>query len=440
MKFTTLCLKVQWRPGLLGLALLFSIPVWSRAQDAGLMTIPVDSPAFVFSPGNWVGDEGRGGKGFRQTWNAYAYCRVAWESDSQTPRAKLLLDTSMLELVKDKPKLGVRVDGVWKAYGVNAPEIVLTGLAMAKGRHEVTVVLQYTSEGYERWGKVNQGAPNVLRIKGIQVDPASKPIPSTPQPKWALIIGDSITEGVGASFLSPYSYLLGRALQTQGYEFCVSACGRTGWTRPGSGGVPAFYMVKNPAGGREWAYDDVLSRWNKIDGNKHPLLDADGRLSAYGERHQEPSLIFINYGTNDRRQDPRAVAASVAGALGALRKSAPRAYIVLMIPFGWGSQYMEKEIQDGVKAYLAEHPGDKKVSTIDLGALEARNLDDRKEGGSVVLPPDEKRVALMGSLHPNALGHAIFASMIIPQVMSVLNSNGSTALKDDQQPAGKSER
>jgi hypothetical protein len=47
-----------------------------HAADASLMTIPVNSPAFVFSPGNWTGDAGRAGKIFRQTWNPGAYYSV----------------------------------------------------------------------------------------------------------------------------------------------------------------------------------------------------------------------------------------------------------------------------------------------------------------------------------------------------------------------------
>jgi hypothetical protein len=54
------------------LCLLFGLPN-CFAADASLMTIPVDSPAFVFSPGNWTGDAGRAGKVFRQTWNPGAY-------------------------------------------------------------------------------------------------------------------------------------------------------------------------------------------------------------------------------------------------------------------------------------------------------------------------------------------------------------------------------
>lgn len=60
------------------------------------VTLSVDSPAMLFSPGNWTGDAGRSGNLFRQTWNAGAYFRVTWETTNAKPTAKLQLDTSTL--------------------------------------------------------------------------------------------------------------------------------------------------------------------------------------------------------------------------------------------------------------------------------------------------------------------------------------------------------
>jgi hypothetical protein len=71
-----------------GLVFVFGLVSLGYAQDAATTLIPVDSSAFVFSPGNWVGDEGRGGEVFRQTWNPGAYFRVTWESGTNVvPRA-----------------------------------------------------------------------------------------------------------------------------------------------------------------------------------------------------------------------------------------------------------------------------------------------------------------------------------------------------------------
>jgi hypothetical protein len=66
----------------------------------------------------------------------------------------------------------------------------------------------------------------------------------------------------------------------------------------------------NGAGGQ---YDDAVSRWNKIDGNRHSLLDGQGHVSAHGITGQEPSVTMINYGTNDslHKSNPSDTLASI---------------------------------------------------------------------------------------------------------------------------------
>jgi lysophospholipase L1-like esterase len=375
------------------------------ATSPGSKLIPVDSPAFVFSPGNWVGDEGRGGKLFRQAWNSYAYFRLAWDSPNANPTASLQMDVSTYPPDFKPPKLVYCLDGVWKADVTCAAEIPLTGIA-ATGRHELWVYVQ-SSEQVQRWDSDNTRATNVVRITGLRVDAESLPIPDAPKTPWALIVGDSITEGIGTSALGPYSYLLGRALKTRGYEFCISACGFSGWIHQGDNGgdVPAYYVMKTAANGGVPEYDDTASRWNKIDGNRHTLLDANGHLSAYGQTGQEPGLIFINYGTNDNRSEvpnPDGILRLTEG-LSALRASAPDARIVLLIPFG---QYFAKEIHSAVKNYQETHPGDTNLSVLDLGPGLARALAAKN--------------GLLGGLHPNDKGHALIASQLIPQVLNLL--------------------
>jgi lysophospholipase L1-like esterase len=251
---------------------------------------------------------------------------------------------------------------------------------------------------------------NVLRVTGLQVDAEGRPVPASPRPKWALIVGDSITEGCGASELAAYSHLVGQALQTQGYEYCVSACGWSGWINKGDnppGDVPGYYVVRNSSNGAGGQYDDAASRWNKIDGNGHSLLDSKGHISAYGKTGQEPSLILINYGTNDalHRSNPTDTLASIIQSLAALRESAPAAQIIVIIPFG---QYCAKELREAVEIHTNRHPTDAEIAVIDLGPSVARTLAAKN--------------GLMGGLHPNDRGHAIFAAKIIPQVMAILDS------------------
>jgi lysophospholipase L1-like esterase len=393
-------------------ALLLSIPlmlsplVALRAEDA--VTIPVDSPAIVFSPGNWTGDEGRDGKRFRQTWNPGAYFRVTWESDNPKPAAKILLDTSTYPPKFGPPQIACCIDGVWKSKIPCAGEIVVEDIA-GSGRHDLSVYL-HQSQQVQRWGSEGKSGLNVLRLTGIQVDAASRPVPATPGAKWALIVGDSITEGCGATELAAYSHLLGQALQTRGYEYCVSACGWSGWINKGDnppGDVPGYYVVANSTSGDGGQYDDAASRWNKIDGNNHSLLDSTGHISAFGKTGQEPSLIMINYGTNDslHRSNPSDTLAGMIQCLAALRKSAPDAQLIVLIPFG---QYYAKELKQAVEIHKKSHQDDARIAVIDLGPSVARTLAAKN--------------GLLGGLHPNDRGHAIFAAKIIPQVITILES------------------
>ena len=176
--------------------------------------------------------------------------------------------------------------------------------------------------------------------------------------------------------------------------------------RQSSGDVPGYYVVTHSGNGAGGHYDDAASRWNKIDGNRHSLLDSSGHISAYGKTGQEPSLIMINYGTNDAlwKSNPGDTRASMIQSLAALRKSAPEAQINMVIPFG---QYYAKELKEAVATHKKMHPADAKVAIIDLGPAVARTLAAKN--------------GLMGGLHPNDRGHAIFAAKIIPQMMTILN-------------------
>jgi hypothetical protein len=389
----------------------FLIPEMAEAQspDAATTVIAVDSPAFVFSPGNWTGDQGRGGSVFRQSWYPGAYFRVTWTTANATPSADLLLDTSTLAAQQKKPEITYNVDGVWTdAVSCSTNDIKINGLKDA-GTHTLSVYFK-TSEQVKRWGSANESGKNVLRITGLQVDGDSKPETVPPGKQWALIVGDSITEGSAADFgkgdnLSDWSYLVGQGLQDRGYEYGVSACGYSGWIRPGDnpGDVPPYYKVSDSHDGTGGTYHDDQSRWNKIDGgDNHSLLDSNGRLSAYGDVDQEPSLILINYGTNDGLSHASSsdIQASITQSLTALRAAAPKAAIYLIVPFG---QYALKELQDGLAAYQAQASADKNVFLIDLGKPVANALAAN---------------GYWSGLHPNLRGHAVFAARILSRLPS----------------------
>jgi lysophospholipase L1-like esterase len=278
-------------------------------------------------------------------------------------------------------------------------------------RHVLTGYLK-TSSQVKRWGTEGVSGSNIVRIAGLRVDSGSTPGNDAAQPKWALIVGDSITEGCGANELEGYSHLVGQAFRTLGYEYAVSACGWSGWLHRGDnppGDVPGYYVVTNSVNGAGGQYFDALSRWNKID-SIHSLLDANGRISAYGAVGQEPAVILINYGTNDAIHPTNAsdVQASMAQGLEALRKAAPHAHLFFIIPFG---QYKAAEIRQTVSGYQSAHPDDRRVSIIDLGPEAARALT----------PPK----GYWGGLHPNPRAHATFAAQIVAQVTAVLGQSAS---------------
>lgn len=397
--------SLHWSAGAFSMLLLITATS-AFADDKALMTIPVDSTAFAFSPGNWTGDAGRGGKLYRQTWNSYAYFSVKWETKNPKPIAKLLFDTSAYNKKFTSPRIAYCIDGAWTINVSCKKEIPIENLKRA-GKHELFVCVTFSRE-IERWGAPGKSGRNVIRITGLQVNNNSNPLPNAKNEKWAMIIGDSITEGAGTSPLSPYSFLLGEALRIQNYEYCINACGWSGWLNRGDnppGDVPGYYVISGSKDGKGGTYHEDKSRWNKIDGNNHSLLDNKGRISANGQVGQEPSLIFINYGTNDilHRSNKSDTCASMVQCLTALRKSAPKASIVMLIPFG---QYYSKEIRNAVESHKKTHPDDKKIHVIDLGPGVAKALSVRK--------------GALGGLHPNDRGHANFAVKIIPRLMRIL--------------------
>lgn len=383
-----------------------------NTTGADAVTIPVDSPAFLFSPGNWTGDKGRGGSLYRQTWNPGAYLRVYWSSTSPNPTASLLLDTSSYDGTFGPPELTYNVDGLWTANVPSKNEINIAKLAGA-GNHVLTVYFT-TSEQRDRWGSPGTSGKNVLRVTGLKVDAGAKAQTAVSGSKWILEIGDSITEGSGAGEgrsdnLSCYSYFVGQAMQTQGYEYGVSACGWSGWLRRGDnppGDVPAYYMVSGSTNGSGGVYDDSASRWNKLDGNNHSLLDSRGRLSGYGTTGQEPAIITINYGTNDdfMKANVSDVQASVTQCLAALRRAAPDTHIFVIIPF---EQFEVPQIKAGVLAYQVANPKDAKVTIIDLGKAAGRSLDDN---------------GYWGGVHPNMRGHAVFAARLVAYIQATIKT------------------
>jgi hypothetical protein len=387
--------------GLVSLALI-SMP--ARAQDISGVTIGVTSPAVRFSPGNWSGDNGRGGDIYRQSWVPGAWVKFYWSTTSTTPSASLLITNA-----NQNNAISYFVDGKF-TDNIQAPttgSVVIAGLS-GSGPHELDVYLK-TSEQAARW---NNGSS--WRVAGLLLDSGATPSIAPKLRPWVLEIGDSITEGVAAdngssSNLADYSFLTGQALNQAGYDYSLSACGWSGWIYPGDnhGDVPPYYTV---VGG---VYDEGKSRWDKID-QSTSLLDSSRQISAYGQSGQTPAMITINYGTNEaiHLTNFDYLPKSIEGTLAALRSAAPNAWIVVYVPFNLYSQSIYPKgvevidiLKKSVGEYKTAHPRDLRTVLVDYG-------------------PDFSQMVVTdggGQVHPNLMGHALIAAHTISTVIGILS-------------------
>lgn len=380
-------------PILLLLILATVLPV--RAD----VTLPVNSPAARFSPATWAGDAGRGGALSRRTWNNGAWCVWRWSTASAHPTATLQITNQTLGSAVSYFLDGALTDNVpVPASG----GILIVGLT-ALGPHTLVVYTRHSRQT-ARWS-----GPNVYTVAGLTLDDGATPLPAPLLRPWVLLVGDSITEGIGAddggdSSLRDYSFLVGQGLNAAGSDYAVSACGYSGWLRPGDaqGDVPAYY----PAPGGE-------GRWDKVDA-RTSLLDSRGHLSAYGQPGQEPAAILLNYGVNEclSRSDEAAMKESITGALTVLRRAAPRTEIIVLVPPGLADTHIYPDgpayimaLKAAVAAYQIAHPADRKTVLIDLGPDVARALGSPAYGGGV---------------HPHAAGHAYLAPLVLESLLPLI--------------------
>jgi len=382
--------------GLLMLLLMIAAALPARAD----VTLPVTSPAARFSPATWAGDGGG-----RRTWNNGAWCAWHWTTTAARPTATLLL-------TNPTPSSAVSyfLDG---ALTDNVPVpasggIEIAGLS-APGPHTLAVYTR-SSHQDDRWRGLNS-----YTVTGLTLDGGATPLAAPALRPWVLIVGDSITEGIQAddgadNSLRDYAFLVGQGLNAAGFDYAVSACGYSGWLRPGDsqGDVPAYFPPLGPA------------RWNKIDA-RTSLLDPRGHLSAYGQIGQEPAAVLLNYGVNEclSFSDKAAMRDSVTNVLTALRRAAPAAQILVLVPPGLagarvypnGPAYVAA-LRSAIALYRAAHPGDGRTALVDLGPAVAHAFGSPAYGGGV---------------HPHAAGHAFLAPLVLQALLSRLPALASSA-------------
>ncbi len=257
--------------------------------------------------------------------------------------------------------------------GVAVPSsggISLTAYLNGAGSYELQIWFR-SSELGSRWNY-----SNALVDAGITVDGLSTPGTAPALRPWALIVGDSITEGINSKrresrTSSPtMPLLLSQTLDQIGYDYGIDACGGRGYLLTGDssigGDVPAWYYV---SGG---VYNASLSGWNKIDASNSLLDSSSHDCAAYGSTGTTPAVILINFrhqrgdqrfGNYLRPWQPRD-----QGCLCSLTCSQPRAaQLRILLFFGaytGGAGYYSAAtaatyataVRNGVAAYLAANP------------------------------------------------------------------------------------
>lgn len=368
--------------------------------------ITPDNAMFKYSPGNWKGDSGRTGSSWRQSWNLGAYFFATW-SAGPTPTATIKMTNASTSAMVSYYLNGVLVDNVAANADISISNIV------ANTTNNIIFYVR-SSPITARW---NNGA-NTVKFSGITLDAGSSAGTAPVANPWVLMVGDSITEGYRAdngsdSTLSDYSFLVGQALFTKGYDYCVSACGSSGYLDYGdsSADVPPYYDVISGT-------YQVNSRWNKID-NGVSLLDSNSQISSYGSTNTTPSLIIINYGTNEylNTDNTTDLRNAITQCVAALRGAAPTAYILIMIPFclqnttEYPNQAYTTAITNGVADYQSANPGDTKVNLVNYGVTLANTIQ-YTASNTMYMNTD--------GLHPNVKGHAFVAPIVLQTILNKL--------------------
>lgn len=264
------------------------------ANDAGIL----------YSPFNWNVTATRA-----ETITAGAYFRTLIVGNP----ASIALTFDVTGVSAPLPLVTVIIDGVRTTVEVAASVPVTIPTHTTWAKHELTVVVEATTETVNRWTT----RANAVKFTGITTTgTASRPLE---RPRSVLVLGDSITEGVRTlnstattdvlrnSATECWAYQLGDAL---GAEVGVVGFGSTGVVKAsGSGGVP-----------------NLAGFWNTM----WSAGPSRGVTSA------PPDWIVINHGTNDGASDVTAEYRSVLNAM--IAATPAETVIICLEPFGGGDK------------------------------------------------------------------------------------------------------
>jgi len=390
--------------GAANLTLIQSIDTYY--YSAASQPVSVSDPSFLFSPGNWTGDSGRGGSLSRRAWNCGAWFEFTIAA-SASPAAVLAVGSYLCG-----SRVNLYVNGI-EAASIAANGIIPVSGLTASAINLIRVEVISTPQN-KRWN----GAVNSVLMLGAYIDPQSTVSPARALGRWGMMIGSSITEGALANNGTdywPYDYsgLLASSLRGDGIDVCMSAACFSDYVIPGDsdGSVPPYYMV---AGGK---YDPTRSRWNLCDQGVS-ILDANQQISAYGATGTAPDFILINYCSNGASGGTNIsdLSAAMYGCMTAMRAAAPGAYIFIVIPFGfhvpssYPAIYLQM-MQDTFSRYQTDNPTDSRVVLIDIGA----SMSKRITYGRGVYTAGDGR-------HPFLAGHALVAPVIADRIRDAMKT------------------
>ena len=395
-------------------------------------SVAVNSAAFHFSPANWIGDTGRGGSVYRQSWYPGSYFDFTFTAGpfpsvtfnfaqgANTPTVTYLVNSG--SLAASQLAAGVRTDNV--AIPVGGAVTVYSGLT-PNVSNTVRVYLR-TATGSQissggRWGASSTGA--VLNLTSAQIDTGSTAGTAVVPSQWVLMGGDSIDEcwacdAAVNNFLKGAPFAIGQSLMALGYDVGFVAASASAYdqaTTSTYGSIPALYSYVSGA------YSATNSRWNKIDSGVS-LLDSNSHISAYGSTGQEPALIWWNFGENDCQYGVNTtdLAGSVAGLWAAYHAAAPSAKLMSVIGFPvTGGNCLTGEPTAAAATTTATY------KAVINGALPAYVVNADLPLGFAAALYAPNSLLRVDYLHPNALGHSTVAPVLLSGIDAALSSTAS---------------
>lgn len=337
---------------------------------ATTQVVPTTDPAVFYSPYNWH----RSGA-YAQSPNPGAYLKVGFTGS----QIAVGLDVSPLLEAKvvaaQYPVVRYSVDGGPATTVQLGPDTrsLLCGKGLSRGNHQL--LLQYVA-GYvflDFWTPVN-----VLRVTGFTLDEGASLVKPQAQERFALFLGDSITNGDDdiATFAGGITNAVDTQDATLGYPVVVAA------------GLGAEYGIV-AYGGASWDRTAADGHTPGLTTSYSMVDSVHSRLVA-GKFSPVPDDIFVNMGENYPPSGD-----DVPKLLAGLRSaSGSGTNIFLIVPF---SGRARSELTAGYGRYRAR---DRRCYLLDLG-------------NNPYLPTGRPTMYSVDGQHPLASLHALLGAQLV---------------------------